>query len=132
PLSLSLSLPPSLSRSLSLSLPPSLSALHIITDTHLSHSTLTPSHSTLPVPFTLLLILTSLTLSHSTLTPLSQCPTYYSLILSHQQNRRLKMFCFKCDWEDERVNVTECGFSGDLWVNRCYVRSGRISVPRTA
>src|SRR4029434_2324119 len=24
---------------------------------------------------------------------------------SHQQNRRLNIFCFKCDWEDERVNV---------------------------
>src|SRR4029434_11050128 len=34
------------------------------------------------------------------------CDLLRLLFASHQQNRRLNIFCFKCDWEDERVNVT--------------------------
>src|SRR4029434_6891860 len=45
------------------------------------------------------------------------CALLRLLFASHQQNRRLNIFCFKCDWEDERVNVTECDFSGGVWVN---------------
>src|SRR4029434_5534 len=56
------------------------------------------------------------------------CALLSLLFASHQQNRRLNIFCFKCDWEDERVNVTECDFSGGVCVHKQNRGRGRSVV----